>query len=142
MFRPNLRGFDIKRFFALDDFYDQDRRAYYAAFKTIDQNTLDLSSWIEYFTEGVVVSIKAVKDKVIGLSKDIKVLKDKGQIALTERQMKIVERIMAKGSITNREIREIVGLSDEGVRKEINKLLKLKVIAPKGKGSSFHYMLI
>ncbi len=69
------RSFDIKRFFALDDFYDQDRRAYYAALKTVDQNTLDLTTWLEYFTEGVDLSIKAVKDKVIGLSKNIKVLK-------------------------------------------------------------------
>ncbi|MEW5818455.1 MAG: Fic family protein, partial [Spirochaetota bacterium] len=136
------RAFDIKRYFTLDDYYDQDRRAYYVALKTVDQSALDLTTWLEYFTEGVAVSIKAVKDKVIGLSKDIKVLKEKGQIALTERQMKIVERIVAKGSITNREVREITGLSDEGVRKEINKLIKVKVIAPEGKGRSLHYVLI
>ena len=76
------RGFDTKRFFALDDYYDQDRRGYYAALKSVDQNTLDLTGWSEYFTDGVAVTIKAVKDKVIGLSKDIKLLKEKGQIAL------------------------------------------------------------
>jgi len=136
------RAFDIKRFFALDDYYDHDRRAYYAALKTVDQHTLDITTWLEYFTGGVAVSIKAVKDKVVGLSKDIKALKEKGQIALTERQMKVVEKIVEKGSITNREVREITGLSDEGVRKEINKLIKLEVIAPKGKGRSLHYILI
>ena len=93
--------------------------------RSVDQNTLDLTGWLEYFADGVAVSIKAVKDKVIGLSKDIKLLKEKGQIALTERQMKIVERIIGKGQITNREMREIFGLSDEGVRKEITKLIKL-----------------
>lgn len=136
------RAFDIKRFFALDDYYDQDRRAYYTALKTVDQDRLDLTGWLEYFTEGVAVSLKAVEDKVIGLSQDIKFLKQRGQIALTERQMKIVERIIEKGSITNREVRQITGLSDEGVRKEINKLIELKVIAPEGKGRSLHYVLI
>ena len=136
------RAFDIKRFFALDDYYDQDRRAYYTALKTVDQDRLDLTGWLEYFTEGVAVSLKAVEDKVIGLSQDIKFLKQRGQIALTERQMKIVERIIERGSITNREIRQITGLSDEGVRKEINKLIELKVIAPEGKGRSLHYVLI
>jgi len=76
------------------------------------------------------------------LSQDIKFLKQRGQIALTERQMKIVERIIERGSITNREVRQITGLSDEGVRKEINKLIELKVIAPEGKGRSLHYVLI
>jgi len=136
------RGFDTKRFFALDDYYDQDRRGYYAALKSVDQSTLDLTGWLEYFTDGVAVSIKAVKDKVIGLSKDIKLLKEKGQIALTERQMKIVERIIDKGQITNREMRELFGLSDEGVRKEISKLVKLGVVKRKGKGRSLHYVLV
>ena len=79
------RGFDVKKFFTLDDYYDQDRRSYYDALKNINQDTLDLTEWLEYFTEGVTTIIKAVKDKVIGLSKGIKILKDKGQISLTNR---------------------------------------------------------
>jgi Fic family protein len=136
------QGFDLKRYFALDDYYDQDRRSYYAALKNVDQKTLDLTGWLEYFTEGVAVSLKTVKEKVIGLSKDIKILKEKGQIALTERQMKIVERIVEKGKITNREMRGILGLSDEGVRKEISKLMKLGVVTKKGKGRALHYVLV
>jgi Fic family protein len=136
------RGFDTKRFFALDDYYDQDRRGYYEALKSVDQNTLDLTGWLEYFTDGVAVSIKAVKDKVIGLSKDIKLLKEKGQVALTQRQMKIVEKIIEKGAITNREMREMFGLSDEGIRKEISKLVKLRVVKRKSKGRSISYVLV
>jgi predicted HTH transcriptional regulator len=88
------------------------------------------------------VSIKAMKDKVIGLSKDIKLLKEKGQIALTQRQMKIVEKIIEKGAITNREMREMFGLSDEGIRKEISKLVKLRVVKRKSKGRSISYVLV
>jgi len=136
------RGFDTKRFFALDDYYDQDRRGYYEALKSVDQNTLDLTGWLEYFTDGVAVSIKAVKDKVIGLSKDIKLLKEKGQIALTERQMKIVERIIEKGAITNREVRNMFNISNRAALDEITKLLKVKVIKKVGKGRSLRYELI
>ena len=135
------RGFDVKRFFALDDYYDNDRQAYYEALKSVNKQTLDLTPWLEYFTEGVAVSIEAVKKRVIGLSKDIKILKQKGQIALTERQMRIVEMIVEHGSITNREIREISGLSDEGVRKELTKLITLGVIRREGEGRAVHYVL-
>lgn len=136
------RSFDVKRFFALDDYYDHDRRAYYAALKSVDQQTLDLTWWLEYFTDGVTLSIKAVRDRVIGLSKDIKVLKEKGQTALTERQMRIVERLIAKGSITNREVRDMFKLSNRGALDEIQKLLKLKVIKQTGKGRSLKYKLV
>lgn len=136
------RGFDVKRFFALDDYYDNDRRAYYAALKSVDQKTLDLTGWLEYFTEGIAVSIKDVKNKVIGLSKDIKVLKEKDQIALTERQMKIVEWIVDKGAITNREVREMFNISNRAALNEITKLINLNVVESVGKGRNLRYELI
>lgn len=136
------RGFDVKRFFALDDYYDHDRRSYYAALKSVDQNTLDLTGWLEYFTDGVSVSIKAVKEKVIGLSKDIKLLKEKGQVALTERQMKIVERLIEKGEITNRDVRNMFNLSNRAALDEISKLIKMKVVKEVGKGRSIRYVLV
>jgi len=135
------RGFDVKRFFTLDDYYDKDRRSYYAALNKIDQNTLDLSEWLEYFTEGVAASIHAVKDKVIGFSKDIKVLKERGQIALNERQMKIVEWMVQNGRISNREVRILFKISNRAALDELEKLIELKVIKQKGKGRNVHYVL-
>lgn len=135
------RGFDVKRFFALDDYYDDDRPSYYAVLKAIDQKSLDLTGWLEYFTDGVAVSLKAVKEKVIGLSRDIKFLKERGQVALTERQVKIVERVIDKGSISNREIRDIFNLSNRAALDEIIKLVELGVIKQKGSGRSTRYEL-
>jgi len=136
------RGFDTKQFFCLDDYYDSDRPAYYGALQSVDQNTLDLTNWLEYFVEGVNVSTEAVKERIIRLSSERLRRTKRGQIALTERQMKIVERIIEKGAITNREMREMFGLSDEGVRKEISKLIKLGVVKRKSKGRSISYVLV
>ncbi|MCK4614250.1 MAG: Fic family protein [Thermoplasmata archaeon] len=135
------RGFDIKRFFALDDYYDHDRRSYYEALRTVDPATRDLTQWLEYFVEGVAVSIEAVKNEVVGLSKNIKVLKEKGQIALNERQIKIVQRMIEKGSITNKEIREMLAISNRAALNEIDKLTAMNVIKKKGEGRSTHYEL-
>lgn len=136
-----IRGFDVKRFFALDDYYDNDRKAYYDALKAVDPNTRDLTAWLEYFSEGVAVSAEAIRKRVIGLSKDIKVLKQKGQIALNERQMGIVEQIVNNESISNREIREMFNLSNRGALDEIEKLINIDVIEKKGKGRSVIYVL-
>lgn len=135
------RDFDVKRYFALDDYYDHDRRSYYTALKNVDQNILDITGWLEYFTDGVAVSINAVKDKVVGLSKDIKALKERGQISLSERQMKIVEWIMNKGEITNRDIRDIFKISNRAALDEVTKLIEMKVIKEVGKGRSTRYIL-
>ena len=55
--------------------------------------------------------------------------------------MKIVEFINQNGKITNRDVREMFKLSDEGALKEIKKLLRLEVIKSQGKGRNVHYML-
>ncbi len=136
------RRFDVKRFFTLDDYYDNDRSSYYKALKSVDQETLDLTGWLEYFTEGVAVSIKAVKDKVVGLSKDIKYLKERGQVALTERQMIIVEHILQNDRVTATDISKIIGVSRQAALKEMNKLVDLGVIELKGKKKGAYYKLI
>jgi len=136
------RGFDVKRFFALDDYYDHDRHNYYSALNKVDKNTLDLTEWLEYFTEGVMVSINAVKDKIIGLSKDIKKVKERGQISLNERQMRVVEWIMQNGKITIGDVSKMFNITRQAGLKEMKKLIDLKVIKQKGKGRGAHYILI
>lgn len=135
------RGFDVKRFFALDDYYDQDRRGYYAALRAVDQSTLDLTGWLEYFTAGVVQSISAVKDRIIGISKDVKALSEEGQISLSERQMAIVERMVDAEAITNREVRELFGISNRAALNELEKLMELGVVQKTGQGRSVRYVL-
>jgi Fic family protein len=136
-----LRGFDTKRFFALDDYYDSDRQAYYRALKSVDSKKLDLTEWLDYFTYGVALQIETVKKRVLSLSSDLKRKQSKGQIALTERQMRVVERIHDYGFITNKTIREMFKLSDEGALKELKKLLSLGVIKLEGGGRNIRYLL-
>ena len=137
-----LRGFDTKQFFCLDDYYDSDRQSYYKALRSVNRKNLDITKWLEYFIEGVYVSINAVKERVIKLSSKRLRRTEKGQIALTERQMKIVEFINQEGQIKNKDVREMFKLSDEGALKEIKKLIKIGVIKSQGKGRALHYILL
>jgi len=60
---------------------------------------------------------------------------------LNERQIKAVRYVKEKGKITNKEYREMTGLSDEGVRIHMNELVEKGVLLSKGKGRSAHYVL-
>lgn len=136
-----LRDFDIKQFFCLDDYYDSDRPSYYKTLRNVDQKTLDLTNWLEYFAEGVNLSINAVKERVVKLSSERLRKTEKGQIAFSERQMQIVEHINKNGKITNKNVREMFKVSDRAALKEIRKLVDLKVIKAEGKARSLHYVL-
>ena len=135
-----LSGFDHRRIFGLDDYYDEDRKSYYAALKTVDAKTRDLTKWLEYFSDGVAFSINEVKEAIIKLgSKAKKGIKN--QISLTQKQMKIIERINTDGMITNRELREVFKISAQAAHKELKKLIMMNVIESKGKGRALHYVL-
>ncbi len=136
------RGFDTKRFFALDDYYDSDRLEYYRALQTVDPKILDLTEWLEYFAEGVALSVAAVRERVLKLSVDKRKAQKGGQIALTERQMRIIEKIHDQGKITNRDVRGMFGISDEAALKELSKLKEVGLIKSEGLGRSLHYILV
>ncbi len=108
----------------------------------MDKETRDLTKWLEYFTEGVNVSLSAVKERVLRLSSEKLRKNKKGQIALTERQMRIIEHINMSGNITNREVRKMFTLSNRVALDEINKLIELEILEPKGKGRNTHYVLL
>ena len=136
-----LMGFDTKQFFCLDDYYDSDRPSYYRILRSVDQKTLDITRWLEYFVEGVKVSIAAVKDSVVRLSSERLRKTMKGQIALTEKQMKIVEFINQNDHITNRNVQQMFKISSQAAHKELVKLVQASVIEPIGKGRSLVYRI-
>ncbi len=136
-----LRGFDTKQFFCLDDYYDSDRPAYYRALQSVDQETLDLTNWLEYFVEGVNISIEAVKERVIRLSSERLRKAKRGQIALTERQMQIVEFINQNGRIAIGDISKMFKITRQAALKEVSKLVDLEVVKLSGKGRGAHYIL-
>ena len=136
-----IHEFDIKRFFTLDDYYDSDRIAYYSALKSVNQKTLDLTQWLEYFLEGVRVSILRVKEKVLQLSLERQKQREKGQIALTERQMKIIELIQKNGQISSGDIQKTFKISRQAAYKEIKKLIEQDIIERRGSGKAIYYVL-
>jgi Fic family protein len=136
-----LSGFDHRRFFALDDYYDRDRNSYYSALKTVDKETCNLTKWLEYFSEGVLFSVNEVKESIIKLGAKKKTNRDK-QIILTKKQVKIIEYINSAGKVTNKDLQNLFDVSAQAVHKELTKLLELNIIKSEGQGRAVHYILI
>jgi len=100
-----------------------------------------LTYWLEYFSEGVKISITGVKERVLQLSIEKQREREKGQIALSEKQMKIIEFIQKNGKITSGDAAEMFKISRQAALKEISKLIKSGVLKPVGKGRGAHYVL-
>jgi len=133
------RGFDIKHFFALDDYYNENRDAYYTALQYVDPEKRDLTQWLEYFTEGVAVQMEKLKAKVDSLARDPIVQKLKKRIILKERQWKLLEFLKEAGRATNLAYRKLTGITRETAKRDLSFLVKQGVLRPNGKGRSVYY---
>lgn len=134
-------GFDTKRFFALDDFYNSDRSGYYAALKTVNPTKRDLTKWLEYFCEGVDVSLEAVRKKIMLLTGGKSREMGSNQIALGDKHMKVVEYVRKNASITNRKVRELLGVSNKTAYQVLETLCKYDVLSKRGGGRNVFYIL-
>jgi cell filamentation protein, protein adenylyltransferase len=54
-------GYDFKRLFTISEYYDHDRPAYYKALQSVREHGMDLTGWLEYFTEGLGSQMREVQ---------------------------------------------------------------------------------
>jgi Fic family protein len=137
-------GYDVKRFFSLEEHYDREPLNYYEALQSVGKSGGDLTSWLEYFSQGLSIELTRIKEKVKTLSTDLKIKKSMGgqQLALTERQIKIVEFIQENGFLQNKTFFELFPMiSEDTVLRELNDLLKKGIVKKDGSTKGAKYVL-
>ena len=140
-------GYDIKKFFSLEQYFDQDASAYYSILQKTSNMSKEISQreltvWIEYFTEGLAIELARVRDKVQRLSVDLKLKSKMGQVPLNERQLKIVEYLQQYNQISNKEWRSLLPMvSDDTILRDLKYLMKKGLIKKRGSTKSALYLL-
>ncbi|HKZ34833.1 MAG TPA: Fic family protein [Patescibacteria group bacterium] len=136
-------GYDIRKFFSLEEYFDKNSFGYYQALQSVSHENKDLTHWLEYFSTGLALELTRMKERVQRLSVDLK-LKEKwgGQIALSERQIKLLEFVQRNGSITNKDWKDLLPMvSDDTVLRDLKDLMKKKIIKKKGTTKKAAYEL-
>jgi len=141
-------GYDIKRFFSLEEHFDSDPLAYYQALAEVDKQAVDvrdrdLTSWLEYFTGVVAIELEKVKEKVRRISLDTRFkLKVGTQVALTERQMRLIEYISDRGGAGMKELRNVLKMvSEDTILRDLRVLLEKGIIKKEGSTKASRYVI-
>ena len=136
------RGYDFRKLFALEDFYNLNRDEYYKFINTgeLYKKDKDLTLWLSYFVRGFKEEINSVKFKVQQIS--IKNIKgNTPQLFLDEDQRKIIDFIDQIGKITTKDVVDILNIPKRTAQLKLLKLKKLKIIKQNGKGPSSAYLI-
>ena len=141
-------GYDIKRFFALEEHFDEDLADYYDALYKVDEQSpniasRDLTPWLEYFTQTVAVELTKIKEKVRKLSLDTRMKTKFGeQIALSERQMRLMEYISDQGSAPMSDLKSIIDMvSEDTILRDLQDLIKKGIIKKEGSTKASRYVI-
>ena len=135
-------GYDIKKFFSLEEFYDQNLEEYYLALASVEENDDDMTKWLEFFVNGLAIELDRVKNKVLNISRDVRLKKNIGQVALNERQLQIINFITENGKISNRDWQELFQeVSDDTVLRDLKDLIEKGVVKKKGRTKAAKYIL-
>lgn len=141
-------NYDIKRFFSLEEHFDRDPASYYEAFAETDKlakeiGARDLTNWLEYFTGVVAAELSKIKHKVRKLSIDSKLkIKIGDQVALTERQMKLVEYLSENKSAKMSELKRVLPMvSEDTILRDLNDLMDKKIVDKKGRTKASRYLI-
>jgi Fic family protein len=108
-------GYDFKRLFTLSEYYDRDRTQFYRAIQGVRDDGMDLTSWLEFFVEGLSTQLSEVKARgELAIRRDVLV----NQHRLNERQVLAVEQLLRVGHL---DIRTFESLCPSVVRRTLQR---------------------
>lgn len=140
----SMEGYDVKRFFSLEEHYDREPLLYYEALQSVGKKEGELTPWLEYFCEGVAIELTRIKERVKSISTDLKIKKSLGgqQMSLTERQIRVIEYIQENGFLQNKAFFELFPMiSEDTVLRELKDLQKKGIIKKEGTTKGVRYLL-
>jgi len=134
-------GYDMTRYFALESYYNRNRKAYYEALNSADKYQVDgqpdLTRWLEYYVEGMLIEAERSKSRIEELSQKSKMMTEKQWISDT--QLALLKFTFEKETAKNADYLQISGLSRKGTYNAVNKLVALELLQRKGENKGAFY---
>ncbi len=137
-------GYDIRKFFSLEEYFDRDAASYYEALQSVGKSDGDLTFWLEYFTQGLAIELSKIKDKIERISVDATLKERLGgtPLLLSERQLKIMEYIQKTGYLQNQAFSSLFPMvSEDTVLNELKALLNAGIVKKSGKTKGAKYII-
>jgi len=129
-------GYDFKRLFSLSEYYDKDRPSYYNAIQSVRNNDMDMTYWLEYFTEGLKNQLIEVKIKgEMAIKKEV-ILEKAKRVNLNQRQQEILLYLVEEKRVSVGEIVRRFNWVRRTVQRDLVKLVNLGFIKEMAKSKT------
>jgi len=131
-------GYDFKRLFTISEYYDRDRAAFYRAIQSVREKGMDLTGWLEFFTEGLATQLDGVKAKgERTILRDVLTRKH----GLSDRQALALGRVLDDGRLTIQEFEALCpGVSRRTLQRDLRAMVAEGLLTTRGATSRMEYV--
>lgn len=130
------RGFDTHHIFSVDEYYWEDRPAYYAALQGVRETGEDMSAWLEYCAAGLRQTLERVWLRIQTVQ-----VKSSEKLVLRPRQEQLLHLLRDHGGMAPAEIWAALGVSRQGAMDLLRPLLDAEVVEKVGGSKTGRYVL-
>ncbi|MBU3666170.1 MAG: Fic family protein [Chthoniobacterales bacterium] len=130
------RGFDSHHIFSVDEYYWEDRPAYYRALDAVRKDGGDLTGWLEYSAQGLCQTLDRVWTRVQSYQ-----VRSPGKLVLRPRQEQLLRLLRDHGSMAPSELWSALRISKQGAMDLLRPLLAAGLVEKIGTKKTGRYAL-
>ena len=127
-------GYDFKRLFTISEYYDRDRTAYYKALQSVREHGMDMTGWLEYFTEGLSAQMREVQVTAERVIRRDVILAKAQKKGLKERPVALLGFLLDVGKATVAECEEGLKVNRRTLQRDLKLLVENGLISEVGTG--------
>ncbi len=131
------RGFDTHHIFSVDEFYWEDRPRYYTALQAVREQGEDLTGWLDYCAEGLLLTLERVWTRLQKFAAKTKQKK----LVLRLKQEQLLQLLRDQRSLTPREIWAALDVSKQGALDLLRPLIQAGLVKRIGTQKTGRYIL-
>ena len=130
------RGFDSHHIFSVDEYYWENRPAYYEALDGVRRAGNDLTDWLEYCAEGMRQTLERTWTRVQSYN-----VKSNEKLVLRPRQEQLLKLLRDHGSMSPAELWSALDISRQGAMDLLRPLMEAGLVEKVGSKKTGRYKL-
>lgn len=127
-------GYDFKRLFTISEYYDRDRPAYYKALQTVRERAMDMTGWLEYFTEGLSAQMREVQVTAEDVIRRDVILAKARRSGLKDRPISLLGFLLSAGKATIVECERELKVNRRTLQRDLKMLVEKGLVREVGTG--------
>ena len=131
------------RFYSMSAQIQKTRKDYYNVLEKTQKGTMDITKWLEWFLNSLLIAIKSSDEVLSGVLKRAEFWQKHAGKNFNERQKKILNKLLDDfvGKLTTTKWAAMCGCSQDSANTDINELIEMKILKRVGKARATHYVL-